>query len=727
MMMMMGFKLGTSSPLHFPSISSSSQPLFFNSHHGNTHGCSKRKKIEACVQIQYHDPKDNVLCKRRSIIFMGISFLPFLNLKARAFENLDPDESENSEGTQALYQIAEVPTNGDASSNPFVSLSSGLGIVASCVLGAFYASAQKEKSVNIATIESMKAQLAEKEAAVVSMQKSYDSKLQQLKEEKNEEIKKSNQEKQSLMSQLSSANNTVHGLGQEFRKEKKVVQELENQIDRLMVDLKEASNDKEELKMQLKDKLFSIDILHERINLLNSEIKYKEDNLANVGSALAVKESEFKKLSSMYEETVAELTRSKSKIETLKQEIFKLEKESELNSSNLDDLNARVRSLCDEKDVTFRELESYKNEYNELKTYSVKQADSYAKLLEESEKKLEELKEKLELTLTEMVKKEEQVNELTHEKDGLRQTLDIEAGKVKSLENKLRVVQKSLDDTRNEAAELTGFLEHYQDTCRNLEEELSAVQIEYSKSEASLQKNIDGLKQTVETLTNELESTKNAYMKSTEDLNRVLVEIQEISDASDSLSKELEETYKNLENTIHELKEEKKNTGSLTQQVNSLKTEISEHKESRNSMETDLEETTKALNEMNQNTNILTRELEISKTKISQLEDEKEALYNSLDEHKRVIQETRENMEDAHSMIMKIGKERERFEKKGSKLEKELAAAKGEILRLRNVNDTRYAETAEEVNSSSGSEDEETSGLKKVRRRKKVVSQQKET
>lgn len=42
--------------------------------------------------MQHPEPNDGVLCQRRAILFMGISVLPFLNLKAKAFENLASDK-----------------------------------------------------------------------------------------------------------------------------------------------------------------------------------------------------------------------------------------------------------------------------------------------------------------------------------------------------------------------------------------------------------------------------------------------------------------------------------------------------------------------------------------------------------------------------------------------------------------------------------------------------------
>ncbi|KAI3759671.1 hypothetical protein L6452_07658 [Arctium lappa] len=738
---MMGFAMGTSSPLQsssstyhhhppFPSFSSSSPPFFFQR---NTHDFSKKRRIYACMQ---NHENDDVSCGRRAILFVGISVLPFLNLKSKAAENLAPDELEDSAREHELNQIAEVqPTQRDASPNPFLTLSSGLGIVASGVLGAFYALAQKEKSADNATIESMKAKLVEKEAAIVSMQKSFESKLVNEKEERSEQIRKMNQEKQALTSQLSSANSTVNGLGKELQKEKKFIQDLKNEIDRLTADLEKALDDKEELKMQVKDKLFTIEVLQERINLLTSDIKDKDDNLANLGSAIAAKESEFEKLSSIYEQTRVELADSRSEIEGMKQEILKLEKELELKRFGIDDLNAQIRSLCDEKNVITEELDSAKKEYTELTLSSEQKTASDAKLLEETEKKLEAVIEKLECALVEVDKNEGLINELTDERDSLRKALDFEVGKVGSLEDELLVVRRTVDDAKNEASELRKHLELSRITCKELEAKVSRVEAEYSEAKLALQRNFEKLKQTAEMLADELSSTKAVSEKTNEELKRVSLELAESSENRDNLREELDEAYKRLESGIHELKEEKKHVVSLTKEVSRLEGEIMNERESRRSMETDLEEATRALDEMNQNTVILSRELEISKTKISGLEDEKEALYRSLDEQKRAIQEARENMEDAHSVIVKLGAEKESLEKKGGKLEKELGAAKGEILRLRSEmrSSSVTAESvkkkgSEEKVRKNGSEDEKAAvAVKKVGRRKKIVSKQNES
>ena len=90
---------------------------------------------------------------------------------------------------------------------------------------------------------------------------------------------------------------------------------------------------------------------------------------------------------------------------------------------------------------------------------------------------------------------------------------------------------------------------------------------------------------------------------------------------------------------------------------------------------------------------MLSGELEIANSRIFSLEDEKQVLYKSLTEQKNASKEAQENMEDAHSMVLKLGKERESLEKKAKKLEEELASAKGEILRLRSKINSSKTET----------------------------------
>ncbi|KAI3765055.1 hypothetical protein L2E82_15079 [Cichorium intybus] len=92
-----------------------------------------------------------------SAVLMQSSVASIVSVGHRELKNdkhKTPDViSESSARAQERNQIAEVPTNGDSSSNPFLTLSSGLGIVASGgVLGVFYALVQKESKNGVDTL-----------------------------------------------------------------------------------------------------------------------------------------------------------------------------------------------------------------------------------------------------------------------------------------------------------------------------------------------------------------------------------------------------------------------------------------------------------------------------------------------------------------------------------------------------------------------------------------------
>ena len=88
----MAFFVGSSCFLHsplcqsrFPS-SSASQPMFLYSCTRNAE--TKKKNIAPMASMHHEDPNHSVHLKRRAILFVGITVLPLLQLKARALEGL---------------------------------------------------------------------------------------------------------------------------------------------------------------------------------------------------------------------------------------------------------------------------------------------------------------------------------------------------------------------------------------------------------------------------------------------------------------------------------------------------------------------------------------------------------------------------------------------------------------------------------------------------------------
>ena len=120
---------------------------------------------------------------------------------------------------------------------------------------------------------------------------------------------------------------------------------------------------------------------------------------------------------------------------------------------------------------------------------------------------------------------------------------------------------------------------------------------------------------------------------------------------------------------------------------------------------------------------ILSGELGKANSLISSLENEKELLFKSITEQRNASKVAQENIEDAHNLIMRLGKERENLENGRKKLEEELASAKVEILRLRsriNSSKTQVVVNNEQVQKNDEGETKVTVNARKnFRRRKK--------
>ncbi|XP_015580283.3 MAR-binding filament-like protein 1-1 isoform X1 [Ricinus communis] len=706
---------------HFPSSSSSSSSF---SSHSHSHSIffyfknidTKRKKrptILACSRQE--DPDDIIFSRKRAVLFVGISVLPFLQLRARALDTsftkeIELKSLEEKQKEELAIQRYKPP-------NPFLSLLNGLGIFGTGVLGAFYALTLKEKKAAETTMEYMTDKLKENEATIVSLEKNFEAKLLSKQEEFSKQLREAKEEQQVLVNQLNSANSTITGLGQELKNEKRIIEELNARIGGLGANLSKAEEDKKALEGEMEEKLNSIEVLQNKINLLSIELKDKEENVQSLSSLLAEKELEVKNLNSTYKETKDELAKAERDTKALKDELLKVIKELESKNLVVDELNSTVSSLMFEKDESNKKLNAVQKEYNDLKSSSEKKAALDAVLLREREDELGRLKEKLELAQNEVRGSQAIIADLIQAREDLRKKLDTELNNVKNLKHELQNSQEALGKFRNEASHLAKELEQSRSKCTVLEAEVSRIEAEFAKATETMQKGLENAKQSGEELAGEIMALKEQLRKSKEDLQIASLDLGALTIERNSAQEELVDVYKKVEVTANELIEEKKVASSLSKELENLQNQVMKDKEARKSLERDLEEATKSLDEMNRNALILSGELEIANTRIASLEDDKEALYKSLTEQKNASKEAQENMEDAHNMVLKLGKERESLEKKAKKLEEELASAKGEILRLRSKinssktvpNEQEHSQKGEAINSSTALPNEQAS------------------
>ncbi|PON36012.1 MAR-binding filament-like protein [Parasponia andersonii] len=718
----MGFLMGSSCfvqpSLSYPLYPSSSRSIFLYPSPKNSE--PKRRGTVRMASMSQDESSYRLPLQRRAILFVGISVLPFFHLRARALEDLAT--KKNEEKTSGGNQIAEQALHDPP--NAFFSLLNAVGILSSGVLGALYASAQKEKAKNNATIESMKTKIKQKESAIISLEKNFELKLLSEKEERTKQLRKEKEEQQSLIDQLNSANSTIAGLGQQLNSEKRLIKELKFQISSLETDLSTATQDKNIFEEDLKEKLELIGVLEGRINLLNIELRDKEDNVQNLRSSLADKDLGLKNLKTTNDQLNDVLGNARSEIQHLKDELVKNQKEIESKNYVIEELNATVSSLSIEKDQSEKKLNAIEKEYNDLKLSSEKKAALDAKVLGEKEEELQLLKEKLKLAWSEASQNQEIIAKLTEENEKSRKLLDEESNKVNNLKLELDATQERLAKSRDEGANLEKHLIKSNKLCKELEGEVSRVQAEFAEVRESLQGSLDEAKVSGEELAGELTAVKGLLKTTKQELQHASIELAAVVEDRNSLQQELVDVYKKAESAASDLNDERNTVSSLNKELQSLEKQITKDKETRKSLETDLEEATRSLDEMNRNALILSRDLEKANSRISELEDEKQVLYKSLTEQKNASKEARENMEDAHNLVLRLGEERETLDKRAKKLEVELSSAKGEILRLRSqINSSKAPINIKKPEKVEAEDKVKVTAKRTVRRRKDNSSQ----
>uniref|UniRef100_A0A2P2JF17 Uncharacterized protein MANES_11G047800 n=1 Tax=Rhizophora mucronata TaxID=61149 RepID=A0A2P2JF17_RHIMU len=627
--------------------------------------------------MRQDDQDDTFFGKKRAVLFLGISVLPFFQLRARGLEeDNDPKAQEDNQKGEVAVQIY-------TPSNSFLSILNGVGIFGAGILGALYALAQKEKKDADTMIESMMEKLKEKEAAFVSLKNNFEATLLYEQEERMKQLKKAKEEQQLLANQLNLANSTINGLGQELKSEKRVVEELKAQVNCLETDLSKAAEDKNSLEQELKEKLNSIDVLEDKISLLSLELKDREDTVQSLSSSLAKRDLELKGVDSICNQTKDELANAHSEMKELKEELLKHTRELELKNSAVVELKSVVSSVSGERDESYKKLNAIQEDYKDLKSSAEKKAALDAKALQDKEDELHKLKEKLEFGLNEISRSQAMIVDLTKEREHLRGLLDAETSNVKNLKDELQISQEAVGQSKSEASGLAKQLKQSINRCNELESEVARVDAEFVEATERLQSILEKEKQRGEALASELSVVKEQLKKTKEELRKMSSELAVVMENHDNIQKELTDVYNKVEVTANELQEEKKVVSSLNREIQNLEKQILNDNEARESLKADLEEATKSLDEMNRNALTLSGDLERAHSVISSLEDQKQLLYKSLTDQKNASMEAQENLEDAHIIVMRLGKERENFENRAKKLEEELASAKGEILRLR--------------------------------------------
>ncbi|XP_047342484.1 MAR-binding filament-like protein 1 [Impatiens glandulifera] len=196
----------------------------------------------------------------------------------------------------------------------------------------------------------MRMEINEKETSIASLKKNFELKVQDDREERKKQVMVETEEKFGLTEKLKIAEILMTGIGQELEKEKRMVGDLNVQIQSLQINLMDNKETKKDLEEKLKEMSESIEVLEERIAVLIMEIKQKEADLHNHSYVVSVKESDLKEMNVSNEHIKYKLAGLNSKARRLNEELLRSEREIDLKNAATESLNSLVSSLLVERE-----------------------------------------------------------------------------------------------------------------------------------------------------------------------------------------------------------------------------------------------------------------------------------------------------------------------------------------------------------------------------------------
>ncbi|KAL1551504.1 filament-like protein [Salvia divinorum] len=453
-----------------------------------------------------------------------------------------------------------------------------------------------------------------------------------------------------------------------------------------------------QLQQQLKEKLYSVGVLQEKIELLTSDIRDKEDTIRHLSVLLSDKDSMLEQLSSVYQQSDNCLTSLELENKQLKDVILRHLEELELQDEMVQELDLELITVMTEKDKSEKKLDAVLMEYNNFKSSMEEKEASEAKLLGEREGKIHLLDKQLKSLFDEKKRDKVLIYSLRRERDNFKAMLNMELKNMKIVAEDLRRTKTTLERTRDETLEFLKQTKELERLCLGLEDQVYKAQADTREASESMYKKLEEAKQGEELLSKELSSTNDLLIKSGEEMRIMSTELAAAMQKCNSLEEELSDAHRKAESATSDLNEDKRIISFLKKELMYLETQMLGGKEAQKSLESYLEEATKSLNDMTRHASMLSRELELALSQISSLEHENDDLCNIIAAQEQASLESRANLEEAYNLVMKLGKERESLIKRGKKLEEELSYAKGEIMQLMSrINSSKPAGDVEEV------------------------------
>ncbi|XP_042054502.1 MAR-binding filament-like protein 1-1 [Salvia splendens] len=452
--------------------------------------------------------------------------------------------------------------------------------------------------------------------------------------------------------------------------------------------ISDATLEEDKGQEQLKEKLYSVGVLQERIELLLLDIINKEETIRHLSVLLSDKDSKLEQLSSAYQQSDNNLTSLESENKQMKDVILRHLDELDLQDEMVKELDLELLTVMAEKDESEKKLDAVLTEYNSFKSSMEEKEASDAKLLGEREGKIHLLDKQLKSLFDEKKRDKVLIYSLRRERNSVKEVLKVELKNMKIVEEDLRRTKTTLERSRDETFELLKQSKELERLCSELEDQVYKAHAESREARESLYKKLEEAKQGEELLSKELRSTNELLIKSGEELQIRSTELSAALQKCNNLEEELVDALRKAESATSDTDKDKRIISSLKKELMDLEAHMLGDVEAQKSLESDLEEATESLNDVTRHASMLSRELELARTQVSSVEHENDDLCNIVAKQKQAFLESRVQLEDAYNLVMKLRKERESLIKRGKKLEEELADAKGEIMQLMKQNNS---------------------------------------
>jgi chromosome segregation ATPase len=241
--------------------------------------------------------------------------------------------------------------------------------------------------------------------------------------------------------------------------EKKLAEELRDEIQRLETNIAQAGSDKDVLETKLQEKLAEINMLQEKISSLSQELDDKEKHSRDLSASLSSKEVDYQKLSAFINETKRSLDLANSNVQQLEEELHRTNTDLTSKMSLIDSMNVKLQTLSSEKKEAEKKINELRQEYTNLKADSETRASHDSKLLAERDDQIKQLEEKLCAALTDSSKDHETIAELNKELDATKVMLENELATMEILKASIQSLEMALKDSRSEASVLSKELE----------------------------------------------------------------------------------------------------------------------------------------------------------------------------------------------------------------------------------------------------------------------------